>query len=279
MTKLFLETASPYNNTYKNICHWDDWKYKDERDTGIDLMAETNHGEWCAIQCKCYADDGSLDLDKVDSFFAKSASLEKIHKRNIRLILVFTGDNMSTHAIKRVKDRNCQVIDQQILREGNVDWNNYPKKLTRKKPLLLRDYQKEAVKKTIDDISHESRGKLIMACGTGKTLTPLRIAEKHAGPGKIILYLVPSITLIQQTIQNWSANAKTEYHYEAICSDSSIKVKGDDSNTIDDGNINDIPIPATTDAKTLKDRLSKRHPNAMTVLFSTYQSIEVEWRH
>ena len=275
MTKLFLETASPYSNAYKNVCLWDDWKYRDESDTGIDLMAETNHGQWCAIQCKCYADDGSLDLDKLDSFFSKAGALEKIHKKNIRLILVFTGDRMTTHAIKRVKDHRCQVIDQQVLREGNVDWNDYPKKLTRKKPLSLWEYQKEAVKNIVNGLSQEPRGKLIMACGTGKTLTSLRIAEKHVGVGKTVLYLVPSITLIQQTIQNWSANAKTEYHYEAICSDSSVKVKGDDFNIIDDGSIYDIPIPATTDAKTLKDRLSKRHPNAMTVLFSTYQSIDV----
>ena len=275
MTKLFLKTASPYNHTYKNVCHWNDWKYNDGRDTGIDLMAETNHGQWCAIQCKCYADDGSLDLLRLDSFFSKATALEKIHKKKIRLILVFTGERMTTHAIKRVKDHNCHVIDQQVLREGNINWNDYPKKLTRKKPLPLREYQKKAVKKTIDVLSHESRGKLIMACGTGKTLTSLRIAEEHAGIGKTVLYLVPSITLIQQTIQNWSANAKTEYHYEAICSDSSVKVKGDDSNIIDDGNINDIPIPATTDAKTLKKRLSKKHSNTMTVLFSTYQSIEV----
>ena len=238
-------------------------------------MAETNHGQWCAIQCKGYADDAKLYLKIIDSFFAKASALEKIHKKDIRRILVFTGERMSIHVIKRVKDFNCHVIDQQAFREGNINWNDYPKKLTRKKPLPLREYQKKAVKKTVNALSNESRGKLIMACGTGKTLTSLRIAEEHAGIGKTVLYLVPSITLIQQTMQNWSANAKMEYHYEAICSDSSVKVKGDDSNIIDDGNINDIPIPATTDADTLKKRLSNKHPDAMTVLFSTYQSIEV----
>ena len=92
---------------------------------------------------------------------------------------------------------------------------------------------------------------------------------------KIILYLVPSITLIQQTISSWSANAETEYSYEAVCSDSSVKVKGDDSNLIDDGNILDIPIPATTNVKTLKERLSKKKPGVMTVLFSTYHSLDI----
>ena len=170
-------------------------------------MADTDDGQWCAVQCKCYADDGSLDMTTLSTFFAKATALEKRYKKKIRLILVFTGERITANASKMIKDHRCQVIDQQILREGNVDWNYYPKKLTRVEPQTLRDYQRNAVDNVVDGLSQESRGKLIMACGTGKTLTSLRIAEEHAGPGKIVLYLVPSISLIQQTIQSWSANA------------------------------------------------------------------------
>ena len=275
LTKLFLEAASPYNHTYKNVCLWKDWKYNDGHDTGIDLVAETNDGQWCAIQCKCYDDQGNLDSSKVDSFFSKSSSFEKKHKKKIHLILVYTGNTITHNAYKKIVDHGCQIIDQQVLRAANISWNDFPQKLTRIESQILRPYQKEAVDKVVAGISQDSRGKLIMACGTGKTLTSLRIAEKHAGIGKTVLYLVPSITLIQQTISNWSANAKTEYSYEAVCSDSSVKVKDDDSNLIDDGNILDIPIPATTNVKTLKERLSKKKSDVMTVLFSTYHSLDI----
>ena len=275
LTKLFLEAASPYNHTYKNICLWKDWKYNDGHDTGIDLVAETNDGQWCAIQCKCYDDQGNLDSSKVDSFFSKSSSFEKKHKKKFHLILVYTGDTITHNAYKKIVDHGCQVIDQQVLRAANIIWNDFPQKLSRIESQTLRPYQKEAVDRVVAGISQDSRGKLIMACGTGKTLTSLRIAEKHAGIGKTVLYLVPSITLIQQTISSWSANAQTKYSYEAVCSDSSVNVKDDDSNLIDDGNILDIPIPATTNVKTLKDRLSKKKSNVMTVLFSTYHSLDI----
>ena len=183
LTKLFLQTASPYNHTYKNVLLWDEWKYNDGHDTGIDLVAETNDGAWCAIQCKCYDDHGHLDSAKVDSFFSKATSFATKHKKKIHLILVYTGDTISYHAQKKIIDHGCQVIDQQVLRAANVSWNDFPRKLARIEPQTLRPYQKEAVEKVIAGLSQDSRGKLIMACGTGKTLTSLRIAEKYAAIG------------------------------------------------------------------------------------------------
>ena len=147
-------------------------------------MAETNDGAWCAIQCKCYDDHGHLDSAKVDSFFSKATSFATKHKKKIHLILVYTGNTISYHAQKKIIDHGCQVIDQQVLQAANVSWNDFPRKLARIEPQTLRPYQKEAVEKVIAGISQDSRGKLIMACGTDKTLTSLRIAEKYASIGR-----------------------------------------------------------------------------------------------
>lgn len=267
ITKEFLETDAQYEGRFTRVDLWKNWKYNDGPDTGIDLVAEDVDGNWCAIQCKCYDDDGNLDLKTLGTFFAKATSLEKKHKKKVKTLLVYTGDRTTANADRLIDDHHCQVIDQEKFRNSSIVWTDFPK-LRTKKPKRLRPHQKAALANVVKGFKKADRGKMIMACGTGKTLTALRIAETMAGVGKSVLYLVPSISLIHQTMKEWSENASLKHYYAVVCSD---KTAGED----EDGSVSELAYPPTTNPKELAERFTKNPKNTMNVVFSTYHSIDV----
>ncbi len=115
-----------------------------------------------------------------------------------------------------------------------------------------------------------------MACGTGKTFTSLKIAETIAGKGKRVLFLVPSLALISQTIREWTEDTEVSLRSFAVCSDTQVgkrrKNKNDDEAGLD---ASDLVLPATTDAKELARKANKTSLDVMTAVFSTYHSIQV----
>jgi len=117
------------------------------------------------------------------------------------------------------------------------------------------------------------RGKLIMACGTGKTFTALRIAERAAtenGGSARILFLVPSISLLSQTLREWTAQSEPDMRAFGVCSDTKV------SRSAEDYNVHDVPIPVTTDAQLLLHEMQhRRRAKGLTVVFCTYQSLPV----
>ncbi|HRK67872.1 MAG TPA: DEAD/DEAH box helicase family protein [Hyphomonas sp.] len=153
----------------------------------------------------------------------------------------------------------------------------------------MREHQKLALKHVENGLAKADRGKLIMACGTGKTFTALKIAEtlapKLAGKGKPghVLFLVPSLSLLAQTLKEWAAQAALPLLSLAVCSDVSIgkrrEKKDDDSGEI---TIYDLPFPATTSDRqlvqqykmlTLAAQKTQSDPG-LVVVFSTYHSLD-----
>jgi predicted helicase len=109
-----------------------------------------------------------------------------------------------------------------------------------------------------------------MACGTGKTYTSLIVAQEMVKPGQTILFLVPSIALLSQTLRAWTADASVPLRCFAVCSDSKA------SRNEEDMRIYELAYPATTNAaKLAKSMTETQDSTAVTVVFSTYQSIEV----
>ena len=266
VTKNFLTLDSVYSARFNKVWLWKEWPKNDGADTGIDLVAEERTGGLCAIQCKFYADDGNLDMKAVSTFLSKANS-DAFKKKGIKTkILVYTGNTLTHHAEKLLRDSGCQIIRKGDFRKSSVDFKN--SKLARKPPKSLREHQETAVRAVLDGLKSNDRGKLMMACGTGKTLVSLHVAEKHCGAGGLVLYLVPSISLILQSMREWSdnANVKIEHYYLAVCSDKS---------TGEDGSITELEAPVSTDVDTLTHYLKKRPDNAMTVVFSTYHSLGV----
>ena len=249
---------------------WADWarenKIKEKQgtghDLGVDIVAREIGGELCAIQCKCYADDHMISKDAVNSFVAAGRSYGMPN-----YVFVCTG-LINKNAEALLHGIHCNIIQKWHLRNSSINWSEYPK-LRPKKPKTLRDYQQKAMNDVINGFDRHSRGKMIMACGTGKTFVSLRVAEKVAGRGGIVLYLVPSISLILQSMREWSDNSNIPHYYMAVCSDTSVR-------SSEDGTLTELEAPASTDKSQLLEKMSKMSlSNSMNVIFSTYNSIEV----
>jgi len=256
----FFGTDRYYSNRFLKVHKWRTWPGNDGRpDTGIDLVAEERDGTLCAIQCKCHSDDSTLALKAISNFPALAAG-----KKFGRMVLVYTGGGITPNAERLLRDHRCQVIRSEDLRASSFDWGAYPRRVA-KAPKELRDYQRSAMDDVLRGFKSADRGKLVMACGTGKTLVALHVAERLAGRGGTVLYLVPSISLIYQSMWEWSDNARSRHYYVAVCSDKSVG---------EEGSILELECPVSTDAGELRAGLSRRPRDAMTVVFSTYHSIK-----
>ncbi len=261
LMKDYFKTDKLYKNRFVKVWKWMEWPEREGQDIGIDLVAEENDGSLCAIQCKCYADDGSLDERHVTNFLAYADGLKKFKNK----ILAYTGEHVTNHAHTILKKHKCSIIDKEHLRASSIDWSEFPK-IHVKDPYTLYDFQKIARDDVLKGFESHDRGKMIMACGTGKTLVSLHVAENTAGKGGLVLFLVPSISLILQSMREWSDNANMKHYYVAVCSD---KTAGEE------GSITELESPVSTDAEALKPYIKNRPKDAMTVIFSTYHSIEV----
>ncbi|WP_208438419.1 DEAD/DEAH box helicase [Bartonella vinsonii] len=262
----------------QTYCDWAKERGEDGRDIGIDLVAKIrDEGSYAAIQCKCYDASHCIKKEDIDSFIA--ASGKKIFTR--RLLIDSTESDWSDNASHTCEGQEVRI--QQInlfdLEKSQIDWSRFEGKETvvlkeqTKKKLL--DHQKEALEAVCKGLREADRGKLIMACGTGKTFTSLKIAETLAGQGKRVLFLVPSLALMSQTIREWTADTEIPLRSFAVCSDLHIGKRR--KNQDDDAGLDssDLALPATTDAKQLASKANKASPNVMTVIFSTYHSIQV----
>ena len=174
------------------------------------------------------------------------------------------------------------IIYSGILDDSGVDWeklyNNIYGKDAQLEKKSLRLHQTEALNNTNIHFQSNDRGKLIMACGTGKTFTALRIAEKETNSKGTVLFLVPSIALLGQTLREWKSDTVTNIHAICICSDPEISKKIGRNEEMDTDRIDELAYPASTDVDQVLqqfENIKKRSEEGMTVVFSTYQSIDV----
>ncbi len=192
----YLRHEPVYAELYEEVLTFADWAKRQgniARDTGIDLVAITYTGETHAFQCKFYAADHRIQKKDIDSFFTASGQKPFTHR-----YIVTTVTDWSENAEKSLIDQHIPVsrIDLHDLETSLIDWDKYQptKDPVLKKKFPLRHHQKTALRAVVAGLAEADRGKLIMACGTGKTFTSLKIAEEMAGPGKRVLFLVPSLS-------------------------------------------------------------------------------------
>jgi len=291
LIQAYLQTDPKYAYKFKNVWLWNEFHAKSDlggQDVGIDLVALTVDGDYWAIQCKCYQESSSIDKPAVDSFL--STSSRHFKDENLKTVgfshrmWVSTTNKWGTNATEAIKNQNPPVTRLNLydLQEAPVDWekleNGIIGELSRTEKKTLRPHQKDALDKTHEYFKIADRGKLIMACGTGKTFNSLRIAENETNGKGFILFLVPSIALLGQTLREWSADALEPISAICICSDAEIskkKTKNDDS---DGFSVLDLALPASTKVEDIVKQFKQIHSNGktgLTVVFSTYQSIEV----
>ncbi len=275
----YLRNEATYCDLYSDVWTYAEWAQLqglDKRDAGIDLVAKTQGtGEIHAIQCKLFAEDYRLQKSDIDSFFTASGKKPFTHR-----VIVSTTNHWSTHAEEALRDQQPPVskIDLNDLENSQIEWARYQPKTA---PILkvkkeLRLHQQQALDAALSGLQTADRGKLIMACGTGKTFTSLKIAEALAGRGKRVLFLVPSLSLLSQTLTEWTQESATPLHSFAVCSDSDVGKKRQKDDDSVQTFTHELRYPATTEPARLAAEMAKRHEDAhMSVVFSTYHSIDV----
>ncbi|HCJ7823618.1 DEAD/DEAH box helicase family protein [Acinetobacter baumannii] len=287
MVQYFLNEPK-YAEIYTDVLSYSDWVEKygeklnitDKRDYGIDLVAVTIEGDFHPIQCKNY-NSTKIEKKHLESFLGGSGKTYFSYR-----YIVASTDNWTDNAKSSLVDAHPPVATISLLDlEGSlIDWSQFDfdpnvKPVFRDKK-QLRQHQRPALNAVKHALTTADRGKLIMACGTGKTFTSLRIAEELAGRGKNVLFLVPSLALLSQTLDEWTQDTMIGIRSFAVCSDSDVGKKKDDDNIV--VGISDLKFPATTNPQSLVRAFKARDlfkPNEanenMNVVFSTYHSIDV----
>jgi predicted helicase len=280
----YLELDPLYADRFSKIWMWNDWPLKGSvGDVGIDIVAqERATGEYCAIQCKFYLPEHVLSKEDIDSFFTAAGK-----SSFTSCMIVATTDKWGSNAEHALSNQSKPVSRLRVadLDVSPIDWSRFslkrPQDLSLRVRKSLKEHQKFALDDVVSHLSTADRGKLIMACGTGKTFTALKIAE-HLAPQGRVLFLVPSLSLLSQSLREWTAESTQTIHCLAVCSDVKIgrkTVKNEDDTS--DILIHDLAFPATTSARELAKQyramqtMAAKQPDKaqMTVIFSTYQSI------
>jgi len=246
------------------------------KDIGIDLVARlADEDGYAAVQCKFYSPKHSVQKGDVDKFLSASSKAPFLR----RVFVDTTEVDWSENAEETIRGQSIPIvrIGLNALRDSAIDWSVFEAsediKLHDKKQ--LRQHQQQALDAVISAFEKHDRGKLIMACGTGKTFTALKIAETFAGKGKRVLFLVPSLALIAQTVREWTFDTETELRSFAVCSDAQVGKRRKDNNDIAEIEVHELEFPATTQPGRLAERASVDDAERMTVVFGTYQSIPV----
>lgn len=283
--------TDPRYNELEKVWLWEEFPGRKDfggTDTGIDLVAKTEMGDYWAIQCKCYAEDTAIDKPAVDSFLATSSRTftNEVTFQTTRFsnrVWISTTSHWGSNAEEAIRNQEPPVtrIGLANLNSSPVDWQKLLDGLTGDSALVEgkkpREHQLTAISKAYTHyvVDGNDRGKLIMACGTGKTYTSLLIAEQLLDGRGLVLFMVPSIALLGQSLNAWSADAKKPIKAVCICSDAkaSRKTRNDFDDT--DDSVVDLAVPASTNTKSIAAQLKKyREYDGLVVVFSTYQSID-----
>lgn len=274
---------------YDRVCRWVDWEYNGNTgDTGIDLVAHrVDDDSWTAIQCKFYDPTTTLQKNGIDSFLSASGSTFRVDGVPVGFsnrIIISTTDRWGKNAEAAIENQTIPVqrFGLAEIAEAPIEWDvAYPDadntpiiSLDLRKRFEPRPHQQQAIDKVLDGFKAHDRGKLIMACGTGKTFTSLKLAEAYAArlspdaPKARILFCVPSISLLSQSLREWTTHCQLDLRAFAVCSDNKVSRAAEDIASYE------LEIPVTTDGKELAEKLSyRRRAAGLTVVFSTYQSL------
>ncbi|GAA7377805.1 hypothetical protein MM0344_06670 [Helicobacter pylori] len=269
-------------NEYESIDLWNDWPLNNnEGDRGIDMVVTTTSKEYIAVQCKYH--QNNISLNDIATFLTQLQS--GIGEVRFKKGIIISTSNLSSNAlnaIEQIRSTGMGIDIDEITEEdfiySQIDWEKLDTTQSelplcdKKKP---RSHQTEAIKATKEYFSNpkNTRGKLIMACGTGKTYTSLKIME--ALDPKITLFLAPSIALLSQTFREYAQEKSEPFYASIVCSDDKVgkgkKNKSDDDT--DDINFSELPLkPSTRLEDILSVHKKAQKENKRFIIFSTYQS-------
>lgn len=279
ISKQFLQEHDSANE-YESIKLWNDWELRNnESDRGIDIVIQTTSKEYIAVQCKFH--QNSISYNDISTFLHKL--LTGVGEVKFKKGIIISTSNLTRAALEEIEqtrsigmDIDIDIITEEDFIYSQIDWEKFDPTQTqgeiplcdKKKP---RPHQIEAIKATKEYFSSpkNARGKLIMACGTGKTYTSLKIME--ALDPKITLFLAPSIALLSQTFREYAQEKSDPFYASIVCSDDKVgKSKNEDN---DDINFSELPLKPSTRLENILSVYEKaQKENKRFIIFSTYQS-------
>ncbi len=279
ISKQFLQEHDSANE-YESIDLWGDWKLRGkERDKGIDIVITTSNKEYIAVQCKFH--QNSISLNDIATFLTQLQS--GVGEVRFKKGIIISTSHLTSEALKaieQIRSTGMGIDIDEITEEdfiySRIDWEKFdPTKTEDELPLCdkkkPRSHQTEAINATKEYFSSpkNTRGKLIMACGTGKTYTSLKIME--ALDPKITLFLAPSIALLSQTFREYAQEKSEPFYASIVCSDDKTGKSKDEDN--DDIKFSELPIKASTRLEDILSVYEKaQKENKRFIIFSTYQS-------
>lgn len=273
-TRFYLKNDPLWQARFDEVWMWKDAPTNNGHDIGIDLVArDAEDGSYWAIQCKCYDERSTLDYQTVSTFYGATGN-KGAYGHNM---LVSTTEHISSHLDQVATEWGTVRLFPSEMSEADIDWDAFLDGRSAVKRELYdpRPHQRIAIDDCIKGFEEYDRGKLIMACGTGKTLTSLRLAEEMLPPGSLVLFCAPSISLVGQTLRVWANQAKRPLKCAVVCSDAKASDAGVDAW---ESSLSDLPYPATTDPNLLYEQMGDAkaaNSDGLNVVFSTYQSIQV----
>ncbi len=281
LIKRFLQAEPTYKERFSDVWLWTEWPYRmGKGDVGIDLVArESVSGHYVAIQCKCYDNDHAVSEKDLETFFLAAGSTwatDNAKEDTFESTMVFATSYYQSKNLASLIQRQarpCQYIGLSDLeRYEDIDWAALEKgKIHKVKKNEVREHQREAIDSVISSFKGGTeRGKMIMACGTGKTFTALRLVEEYTGGEGCVLFLAPSIALVAQSLREWMCQTTCKLHPIAVCSDSTAS----DGRELGDLTARDLPSPATTNPDAIGANYRKFKDGHLTVIFSTYASLD-----
>ena len=275
LMRSYFMTDPLYASDFTKVWLWDDYPARAGRvDIGIDLVAERRDGTRVAIQTKFYEPDREIRKSAIDSFISASATQEFSERMLVSTSLKGFGKN--AQATIEALETPFTHLGLAALEDAPIDWSQFsldqPDRMVRSdNKKSIRPHQQAALEAIGNGFKTRDRGKLIMACGTGKTYTALKAVEQLTESNAHVLFLVPSIALLAQTLTEWKRDAEEPFDAFAVCSDTKVgrNVDADVSTT-------DLALPATTDSAQLLNGYARIEGlSGRTIVFSTYQSIDV----
>ncbi len=267
-------------NEYESIKLWSDWELRGNKgDRGIDMVITTASKEYIAVQCKFH--QNSISYNDIATFLHKL--LTGVGGVKFKKGIIISTSKLTSTALEEIeqirsigKDIDIDIISEEDFIYSQIDWEKFdPTKTEDELPLCdkkkPRTHQIEAINATKEYFSSpkNTRGKLIMACGTGKTYTSLKIME--ALDPKITLFLAPSIALLSQTFREYAQEKSEPFYASIVCSDDKVGKSKNEYN--DDIKFSEFPIkPSTRLEDILSVRKKAQKENKRFIIFSTYQS-------
>lgn len=260
--KWWLKSDAEWASAAKSVWLWDEWPDKWGMDRGIDLVFENHEGKLFAVQVKLRKLDSQLPKSEIDSFLSESS-------RSIFAgrILVTTTEKFSEGARQAItaQEKPVMVIDYRRLSFSELDWNqaHENKNPIERLPRPLRPHQQKAFDEVIPRLKNTDRGQVIMACGSGKTMIALRLAEELSN--SMTLVLIPSLNLLGQYIREWNRDRIQEFTWLSVCSDETVNSDFE----FDNHEVTIFDTPVTTNPEII-ERFAKNP--GRKVIFSTYAS-------